>query len=176
MALKPVATVAPAIWDSLIEGQQTPTLRVKRKGGMGGGRGAMEDITTEALRTAPTKQELCSLSRRPILTGMYDTKIPKPSRIDILYYNGSPNQLPEKKAVVLNTFSSGSWRLEDRAEFMPIDDWRLFDLTMKPEKGKLKIFINNFEFATYEENRQLKSSTHFAIQGDVEILSVRSDG
>ncbi|CAJ0558151.1 unnamed protein product, partial [Mesorhabditis spiculigera] len=39
MALKPVATVAPAIWDSLIEGQQTPTLRVKRKGGMGGGRG-----------------------------------------------------------------------------------------------------------------------------------------
>ncbi|CAJ0558155.1 unnamed protein product, partial [Mesorhabditis spiculigera] len=136
----------------------------------------MEDITTEVLRTAPTKPELCSLSRRPIPTVMYETKIPKPSRIDILYYNGSPNQLPEKKAVVLNTFSSGSWRLEDRAEFMPIDDWRVFDLTMKPEKGKLKIFINNFEFATYEENRELKSSTHFAIQGDVEILSVRSDG
>ncbi|CAJ0562280.1 unnamed protein product, partial [Mesorhabditis spiculigera] len=80
-----------------------------------------------------------------------------------------------ERSVVLNTYD-GHWKDEDRADFMPIDDWRLVDLVIWKYSSKMHIFINNYEFATYDMNTPLYKSNTMRITGDLEILGVKMNG
>ncbi|CAJ0558141.1 unnamed protein product, partial [Mesorhabditis spiculigera] len=117
MAMLPMVTVEPAVWESLIEGGATKrkSTRVKRQSGRGGGG------------------------------------------------RGSAS-------------GNDRWQQPDQSNFLPIDNWRLFDVSIKPVDGHLKIYINNFEFASYEENVQIKASNICSIYGDVEVLTLKADG
>ncbi|CAJ0558142.1 unnamed protein product, partial [Mesorhabditis spiculigera] len=114
----------------------------------------------------------------PVYGGYYYAR-----KIDIHFFKVDPNAVPAEyvptfiisfrfleSVVLLNTYLHGSWMAEDRADFMPIDNWRLFDLTINPVEGKLKIYINNFEFARYDENGPISNSTHFKVEGDLEVI------
>ncbi|CAJ0558147.1 unnamed protein product, partial [Mesorhabditis spiculigera] len=107
--------------------------------------------------------------------------LPKPKRIDILFYVAKEAEMTPawvvsfrftERSVVLNTYD-GHWKDEDRADFMPIDDWRLVDLVIWKYSSKMHIFINNYEFATYDMNTPLYKSNTMRITGDLEILGVK---
>ncbi|CAJ0574693.1 unnamed protein product, partial [Mesorhabditis spiculigera] len=107
--------------------------------------------------------------------------LPKPKRIDILLYVAKEAEMTPawvvsfrftERSVVLNTYD-GHWKDEDRADFMPIDDWRLVDLVIWKYSSKMHIFINNYEFATYNMNTPLYKSNTMRITGDLEILGVK---
>ncbi|CAJ0566442.1 unnamed protein product, partial [Mesorhabditis spiculigera] len=112
-----------------------------------------------------------------------EARISKPVSMQIIFYQGYEYIDDLKTFTITFWFSdntvvltTGSGWGKDQANFLPIDDWRLFDLTIKPVDGRWKIYINNFEFATYAENSWLRDSDRFEIVGDVEVLGLKADG
>ncbi|CAJ0566445.1 unnamed protein product, partial [Mesorhabditis spiculigera] len=110
--------------------------------------------------------------------------------IDILFYKGGDNTtdpdglmptfkvsfLFSQNATTLSRRVLQNWVNEERANFVPTDDWRIFDLVIRSAEDRLKIYVNNFEFANYELYPEIKASEHIGITGDVEVLGFKENG
>ncbi|CAJ0956294.1 unnamed protein product, partial [Mesorhabditis belari] len=102
------------------------------------------------------------------------SKIPRPKRFDILFSKDNINPAftlsfrYTEETVVLNTWA-GAWDEEDRSPSMPIDDWRIFDLTITNEHDGLHIYINRYPFVTFTHKSSLTDSLKYVrIDGDIE--------
>ncbi|CAJ0574714.1 unnamed protein product, partial [Mesorhabditis spiculigera] len=202
MVLKPVPEVDPSLWKSLIEGQPIENSTSIRLWAqyygcilVFAGTWRILPPVTKSLRHKPHGSLLLAgliflpagHGLNPDPNNVVDPKlIPKPKRIEIMFYSYGPDLKTgdwgltpnfrisfqfDKNVTVLDypTEFFGSLG-EERADFVPMDDWRLFDLVIRCVNGRLRIYVNNYEFANYELGRSIEGTDHIGVTGDVEVL------
>ncbi|CAJ0587196.1 unnamed protein product, partial [Mesorhabditis spiculigera] len=114
--------------------------------------------------------------------------MPKVKRIDVLFKDseGIPTFTLslrwEENAVVVNTYQKvwvfpNKWADDEiRVHPIPVEDWRLFDLSIVHDGSQLIIYFDGQRFMDFEHRDRSKVLEKVLIQGDCEILRVAKDG
>ncbi|CAJ0585893.1 unnamed protein product, partial [Mesorhabditis spiculigera] len=76
----------------------------------------------------------------------------------------------DARVIERNAKVNGTWGEPEKKGTMPIDNWRIFSLTVLNVNSTFEIYFNNEHFAPFT-HRTAKLPTRIRIEGDVEVHS-----
>ena len=80
----------------------------------------------------------------------------------------------DEMVIVRNSCRFGQWGLEERhGEPVPFNRGAPFELLILIEPNEIKMAVNGRHYAALTHRAPLHEATHFAVNGDIQVTSVR---
>jgi len=79
----------------------------------------------------------------------------------------------DQNAIVRNHSRHGGWGSEERHGHVPFQRGAPFELLILIEPHEFKVAVNGQHYTTFAHRNQLHEANHFAVNGDVQLTSVR---